>query len=461
MDNGMHPNGGGTALASEETIRLTVAEIEAVPAPPPTPLPVGTTQRLLSLDAYRGLIMITLAANGFGLAGTALRHLKLDAAHLSLILMLTFNGFGAASAGPDLIPQHSIAWGHVRYQFDHVEWTGCGYWDLIQPSFMFMVGVAMAYSYAKRQQLGDSYLQMLRHAMTRSLLLIFLGIFLIHEWSLMNVLTQIGLGYTFLFLLWGRSLRTQAIATAAILAGTWLLYMAYPLFSSSAGIDLATGNPDVKISADWAQKHLTGIGDAWHKNANIGHAIDVWLLNLVLPLSRPFVFNNGGYQTINFIPSLATMLMGLMCGELLRSDRKAGIKLLTLVVAGLAGLAIGWALEWAGICPIVKRIWTPAWALFSTGWCCLILASLYGVIDVVGLRRWAFPLVVVGMNSIAIYCMGMILRGWARTTWHGLAPGVFAAVGPVYDPMLECILTGLLFWLACYWMYRQKIFVRI
>ena len=436
MDNGLHQNGGGTAVATEETIRLMVAEIEAAPALPETPAPVSTTQRLLSLDAYRGLIMITLAANGFGLAATAARHLQ------------------GGEANPEF-------WQAVRYQFDHVEWTGCGYWDLIQPSFMFMVGVAMAYSYAKRRQMGDTYPQMLRHAITRSLVLIFLGIFLIHEWSLMNVLTQIGLGYTFLFLLWGRSVRTQALAASAILSGTWLLYTLYPLFASDAGIDLATGNSTVGITADWAQKHLTGIGAAWHKNANLGHAIDVWLLNHVLPLPRPFVFNNGGYQTINFIPSLATMLLGLMCGELLRSDKKQGLKLLTLVWAGAAGLAIGLFLDWTGICPIVKRIWTPSWALFSTGWCCLILAALYGVIDIAGLRRWAFPLVVVGMNSIAIYCMGMILRVWARNTWHGLAPAAFASVGPLYDPMLECILTGLLFWLACYWMYRQKIFVRI
>ena len=126
------------------------------------------------------------------------------------------------------------------------------------------------------------------------------------------------------------------------------------------------------------------------------HAIDVWLLNL---LPTDFAYSRGGYQTINFIPSLATMLFGLMCGELLRSDRGPGKKLMVLVAAGVGGLLIGLFLEWTGICPIIKRIWTPSWALFSTGWCCLILASLYGIIDVAGLRRWAFPLVVVGAHA--------------------------------------------------------------
>src|SRR5262249_35588789 len=156
-----------------------------------------------------------------------------------------------------------------------------------QPSFMFMVGVAMAYSYAKRRQLGNSYGRMLGHAMFRSLVLIGLGIVLISEWSLMNVLTQIGLGYTFLFLLWGRSWRTQTIAAAGILVGTWALYMAYLPW---AGIDLQTGNTGVGVTAQWAQENLADIGAAWHKNANVGHFIDVYLLS-VFPTPRPFEFN--------------------------------------------------------------------------------------------------------------------------------------------------------------------------
>lgn len=405
------------------------------------PVPARPTgflqQRLVSLDVYRGLIMVTLAFNGFGLAATAKRHLE---------------------ATPT-----AAFWQNVLYQTDHVQWTGCAYWDLIQPSFMFMVGVALAFSYSKRRQQGQSYGQMLGHAVIRSLVLIFLGIFLISNWSrstnwsFMNVLTQIGLGYTFLFLLWGRSFRTQAIVAAALLVGTWLLYVLYPY----AGIDLATGNPAVGISAQWAQEHLTGLAPAWHKNANIGHAIDLWLLNL-LPLAEPFRFNSGGYQTINFIPSLATMLFGLMAGELLRSPRAASQKLLILFGAGVAGLLVGMSLDLTGLCPIIKRIWTPSWAIFSTGWCCLILGTLYGLVDVLRVRWWTFPLVVVGVNSIAIYCMGQLLKPWAEKTWKiHFGQDIFHAWGPLYEPLLTCTLVGLLFWLICLWMYRQKIFVRI
>jgi predicted acyltransferase len=331
---------------------------------------------------------------------------------------------------------------------------------------MFMVGLSMAWSYAKRERLGDSYARMLGHAITRSLVLIVLGIFLISNWetstnwSLMNVLTQMGLGYTFLFLLWRRSAWTQGAAAAAILLGTWLLYILWP----GTGIDTTRGASEVGISAAWAQEHLAGIGPAWHKCANAGHHIDLWLLNK-LPRSEPFVFNKGGYQTINFLPSLATMLFGLMCGELLRCDRTPQRKLLVLALAGIAGIAAGQALETSGLCPLVKRIWTPSWTLYSTGWCMLILAGLYGVIDVLQLRRWTFPLVVVGMNSIAIYSMSMLLKPWvAKTLAIHLGKDVsqlYGLVDSIYEPVVRAVLVGLVFWLACWWMYRQKVFIRI
>jgi predicted acyltransferase len=398
--------------------------------------------RLHALDAYRGLIMVALAFTGFGLAATAERHLR------------------AGAGDPGL-------WGAVRYQFGHVEWAGCAFWDLIQPSFMFMVGVAAAFSYARRGR-GQSRARMFAHVLWRSLVLVFLGIFLISNWQrigpqpttnwlLVNVLTQIGLGYPLLFLLWGRSFRTQALAACGILVGTWLLYVLYPY----SGIDLATGAPEVGVSQAWAREHLAGVGAAWHKNANVGHALDVWLLNL-LPRAEPFRFSSGGYATLNFVPSLATMLSGLMCGELLRSGRAAGQKLLWLTAAGLGGLGLGMLLDWSGICPSVKRIWTPSWALFSTGWCCLILAGLYAVIDVLRQRWWAWPLTVVGVNSIAIYCMAMLLDPWTARTWQiHCGRDVFLAWGPLWEPTVKALLVGGTYWLACLWMYRQKIFVRI
>lgn len=405
--------------------------------PPPTPPIDPVNQRLTSLDVYRGLIMTSLAFEGFGLAATAQRHLDAQPS----------SGF----------------WQAVRYQFSHVEWVGCAYWDLIQPSFMFMVGVSMAFSFGKRAQVGESYTWMFFHAVRRSLILIFLGIFLISNsadstnWSLMNVLTQIGLGYIFLFLLWGRGYVVQALAAIAILGGTWYLYTSH----ATSGIDLEQGRPALGVTAEWAQQHLTGIPPVWHKNANVGHAIDVRLLNW-LPTRKPFVFNSGGYQTINFIPSLATMLFGLMAGELLRGRLMPRTKVMVLLAAGALGLAAGWLLAEQGFSPLVKRIWTPSWTLFSTGWCCLILAALYTLIDVWQFRAGMFPLVVVGVNSIAIYSMSMLLKPWtSRTLKTHFGSDVFLLLGPMNEPMVQACLVGLVFWLVCWWLYRQSLHIRI
>ncbi len=398
-----------------------------------------TTQadmRLLSLDVYRGLIMISLAFNGFGLQQTAKNKL---------------------AGTPD-----SVWWQSVQYQFSHVEWVGCAFWDLIQPSFMFMVGVSMAYSYVKRRTNGESWSSMLRHALTRALILCMLGIFLISnnapstEWSLMNVLTQIGLGYPFLFMLWGRSRWLQGIVAILLLAGTWLLYTT----AAGSGIERAHGNSALGVTADWARQHLSGVPTAWHKGANVGNTIDLWLLNW-FPRNKPFEFSSGGYQTINFIPSLATMIFGLMCGELLRANKSSVWKMATIFIAGALGIGLGWWCQSLG-CPIIKRLWTPSWALFSTGICCLILGMLYGVIDVAGFRSWTFPVMVVGANSIAVYVMSMLLKPWTATALKThLGQDLFELFGTDYEPLLRYNLVGLCFWFACYWLYRNKVFIRI
>lgn len=281
------------------------------------------------------------------------------------------------------------------------------------------------------------------------------------------------------------SFRVQVVVAALLLLGTWLLYASYP----SAGIDPVHGDPTLGIKPEWVEKgYLTGVAPAWQKNANVGHELDLVLLNMpvhvwdgfawvvervlptdsalfvlnTLPAPQRFAFNNGGYQTINFVPSLATMLFGLMCGRLLRGPRSARHKLQILLLAGVAGLVVGQVLNLTGVCPLVKRIWTPSWALFSTGWCCLILAALYGVVDVLEWRRWTWPLVVVGVNSLAIYCMGQLLKPWATHTWQvHLGSRIFLAAGPLWEPVLQALAYGLTFWLMCLWLYRNKIFVRI
>jgi predicted acyltransferase len=270
-------------------------------------------------------------------------------------------------------------------------------------------------------------------------------------WSLMNVLTQIGLGYTFVFLLWNRTFRAQATAAVGILVGTWLLYESY----------VWTGNHSPPTAT-----HPAEVSPAWRINDNIGHAVDRRLLGW-LPLGQKkgwkFSLQMDKYVTINFIPSIATMLFGLMCGELLRSGRSPRRKLLILLVCGVAGVAIGVALHLAGICPIVKKLWTPAFALLSTGLGLLIVALLFAVIDVARFRWWAFPLVLIGMNPLVVYCAEILgLNMGINHAFRVFLTGApYQILGALNQSIMWSVMAALGYVLICWWMYRQRIFIRI
>ena len=343
---------------------------------------------------------------------------------------------------------------------DHRDWVGCAPWDLIQPAFMFMVGVALPFSVASRRARGQTFGRMFAHGVLRAVILVALGIFLRSQhraqtyFTFEDVLTQIGLGYVFLFLLaWTRP-RTQWIAAAAILTVYWAGFALYPL--PAAGFDTST----VGVRADWPH-HLQGFAAHWDKNTNLAHHVDVWFLNL-FPRERPFTYNGGGYLTLNFVPSLATMIFGLIAGGLLRSPRSDREKVVALCVWGGAGIAAGALLHVMGVCPIVKRIWTPSWTIFSAGWVALMLAVLYYLVDVRGWRRWTLPFVVVGANSIATYVLVHVATDYVeRSLVIHLGRGPFELAGAAFAPIVLGACTLAIFWLILYWMYRQRVFVRI
>jgi len=390
---------------------------------------VGVPSRLTSLDAYRGFVMLLMASEGLGITQVA----------------RTFKESGF--------------WQFLSYQTDHVQWGGCSLWDLIQPSFMFMVGVAMPYSLASRQAKGQPFGQMFLHALWRGLVLVFLGIFLRSvgrdqtNFTFEDVLTQIGLGYPLLFLLGWTKPKFQAGAAISILLLYWLAFALYPLPGPEFDYQ------KVGVSATWP--HLHGFAAHWDKNTNFAAAFDQWFLNL-FSRPKPFVFNGGGYLTLSFVPSLATMIFGLLAGGLLRSPEPAANKFWKLIGASAMGLLLGWALDASGLCPSVKRIWTPSWALFSGGWTCLLLAAFYGVIDIKGYAGWSFPLLVVGMNSIAMYCMAHLFERFIRDSFKiHLGRRVFEVFGTAYAPITERAAILLVLWLVCLWLYKRKIFLRI
>jgi predicted acyltransferase len=152
------------------------------------------------------------------------------------------------------------------------------------------------------------------------------------------------------------------------------------------------------------------------------------------------------------------MILGLTAGELLLSGKGPGRKFLALALAAAACLALGMVMG-ETVNPIVKRIWTPSWAVFSAGWCFAMLGAFYGVIDVAGWKGWSFPLVVVGMNSIAMYLMSQQLRPWVRRNL-GIHIGRWPFVGD-YAPVVEATAVLAVLWLICLWLYRRRIFLRI
>ncbi len=378
--------------------------------------------RLVSLDAYRGLIMLYMASSGFGILQMARKF-------------------------PD------SAWSKWAWYVEHTEWIGCSTWDLIQPAFMFMVGVSLPYSYAKRRERGDSYGRLVGHAIVRALVLTALGVFLATgsqkqtNFLFTNVLSQIGLGYLFVFLLWGRGLVAQTLSIVGILAVYWGLFFFHPL----PGPDFDFAKYDLKPG-----EILAGLHAHWTIHINFAADFDRWFLNL-FPRAAPFVINPGGYQTLNFVPSIATMILGLMAGEFLRGAESPRRKFIRLMQAGAVCLVAG--LVFSLICPLVKRIWTPSWALFSGGWVLWLLAGFFGVIDWWGKKAWAFPLVVVGMNSIAIYLMSHLIKSWLVGTLKShFGQQIFSGV---YGPVYEHLSVLAVLWLICWWLYRQKIFFRI
>ena len=133
-----------------------------------------------------------------------------------------------------------------------------------------------------------------------------------------------------------------------------------------------------------------------------------------------------------------------------------------LAAAGVIGLALGALIGWLGLCPVVKRIWTPSWTIFSGGWCFLLLAGLFAVMDVLGRKAWAFPLIVIGMNSIAAYSMSWLIEKFVlETLYVHLGRDFFNLFGAPYEPLFHGAATLLVFWLILFWMYRRKVFLRI
>jgi len=332
---------------------------------------------------------------------------------------LASEGFGLGAL------QNHPTYGRIASWFDHVAWSGAVFWDLIQPSFMFMVGVAMPFALAIRRAKGATPRDNFKHVASRAIKLILLSHFLmivseqrIH-FQLINVLAQIAFTYFLTFLIIQMEFRWQAATAVGLLAFHSALFLLFP-------------GPDGPFS----------------KEGNVGAVIDKALLGY---------HYSGYYVTINFICSTVTTLFGAWVGMLLRTQKPLMDKLRILAVAAVAAFAGGLALSL--LIPNVKRLWTASWTLYSTGWVLLMMLAFILLIDVAGYRRIAFPLVVVGMNSIFIYSAGFLVRGSIDRMLAAFTGG-FTSLGPLAPVLQNCCIM-LVLWYLCYWLYKRKIFLKI
>ncbi len=363
------------------------------------------SQRLLSLDLFRGLTMFLLVAEGTGLY---------EALH-------------------EAVPDGSLGAAIVQ-QFFHHPWNGLRFWDLIQPFFMFIVGVAMVFSLEKRRERGDSQAKITAHIVKRCITLFFLGVML-HcgysrrlVWELWNVLTQLSFTILVAYLIHRLSFKTQLAISLALLGLTELLYRTF-----------------------WVE----GFNQPFAPDHNFGSYMDLVLMGKL---------NHDHWIAINALPTAAHTIWGVLAGKLLRSNRQPWKKIKPLLLFGVAGLIVGYGLDWAGITPIIKRTATTSFVFASGGWCLLALAFCYWLVDVLGWRRGVLFFAVIGMNSIFIYLFSNTVGSqWFNGFVAIFSGGLFnwIGIGAETVAVLNALVVLALEWLLCWRLYKRQLFFKI
>jgi len=361
----------------------------------------ATQSRLMSLDFFRGLTMFLLIAESTRI--------------YDLLVAPELNGTVISAIGT---------------QFHHHPWNGLRFWDLIQPFFMFIVGVAMPVSIGKRWERGDSWAATFRHALQRSFWLLFFGwaLYCIEPgrltFELWNVLAQLSFTYLVAFLMMRKSTQTQLVFTFALLLISELAYRLWP---------------------------VPGFNEPFVPDHNFGSYVDLLLMG---KLSR------GHWVAFNAVPTTAHTMWGVLAGQLLKSERSPGQKIKTLVIAGLIGVVVGYALN--PVTPIIKRICTSSFVIASGGWCLLALALSYWLVDVKKFHKPARFFVYVGMNSLLIYLFTETGGAeWIAKIVKPFTTGIFGWTGDLQARIVTSLAVWGLLWYLCYRLYQRKIFVRI
>lgn len=361
---------------------------------------------------------------------------------------------GATIAGMILV-NNAGDWSKTFPPLLHAEWHGWTPTDLVFPFFLFVMGVAIPLALGKRIETANGDLAPLyRQILRRTALLFGLGLLLNWfplfgiDWStarIPGVLQRIALVYlcaSVAFVHLGR--RSRAGVTLALLGGYWLAMKLIPVPGHGAGDLSPEGN-----LASW---------------------IDAVVLGQHTWASAPGPGDPEGL--LSTIPAIATALLGVFTGELLRSSRRPPRKLSSMLAAGVVGTLGGWGL--AGWLPINKNLWTSTYAVFTAGLALLLFAGIYWLVDMRGYHRWAWPFTVFGMNSIAAYVgSGLLARllhlirvsdsdGGMVPLGRWLYQGWVERLFPDYWASLAWAVAHVLVWLAIMgWLYRRRIFIKI
>ena len=321
-------------------------------------------------------------------------------------------------------------------QVEHKPWAGFTFYDVIFPLFLFIIGAVFPFSLLKRAERGESRATIYRHVLKRALILILLGVvaggvlrfdFANMRWT--GVLQRIGVCYLLVALL---VLTTKVRTQIGVFAGVLLLYWAAMALVPVPGHGAGVMTPEGSLHSYIDQKLLPG------------------------KISEEFYGPGDSLGVASTLPAACSLLLGVFAGYWLKSDRGGRAKTLGLAASGVACLAFGYV--WGLVFPIIKHIWTSSYVLWAGGWCLLLVALFYWLIDVKGLSRWAGFFTVIGVNAILVYF------GQEVVDFDGIA-GFFlggvenraAGLAPLVIPVGALAAK----WLGLDFLYRKRIFFKV
>jgi predicted acyltransferase len=330
---------------------------------------------------------------------------------------------------------------HVYGPLQHSAWDGWTLTDVVFPSFVWIVGVAMTFSMAKRLAAGTPRAQIFAQALRRAAILYGLGLFLyafphfnLSTQRVLGVLQRIAICYAIaaaIYLTTG--LRGQIIWIVSLLGGYWLIMKLIPVPEYGAGY------LDVK--------------------RNFAHYIDSIVLGRH-NYAQTKTWDPEGI--VSTLPAIATALFGVLAGSVLRMKREMAERTTWMFVAGNLLIALGLVCDiWL---PINKKIWTSSFSIFMAGLDFVMLAMCVWWIDGLGHQRAARPLVILGMNAIAVYMVSELLDGALVTisAHDWLYRNLFAPLAsPINASLLYAVAYTLLMYLLAYGMYRRGWFLRV